>query len=293
MLVWEEFCQNDIRNAYTRRNYIHAVRQFLLWNEGRELTLIRISSSDIHDYFDWFAVSIATKRLHSSAIRRFFDRLLDANILAANPAVSLRYGPYSAERKAVAIEPNSVRKLFYSIDTSELIGLRDRAIIALFMCTAARTGSIQQLRLDDLRWDGNQYVLRFSQRPDKSREIPVQHEALEFLLEYIKAAGITEGSLFRTAPSRSAITLSNNSMSSVDICRMIRRRLTDAGLPINCSPSSFRAAAISGLLKQNIPVEDVQFLAGHADPRTTLCFDDRPRRIKRSVVEMIPFKMDL
>jgi integrase/recombinase XerD len=36
-----------------------------------------------------------------------------------------------------------------------------------------------------------------------------------------------------------------------------------------------------------VPREDVQHLAGHADPRTTKLYDRRERRIKRNIVEKI------
>jgi integrase/recombinase XerD len=41
------------------------------------------------------------------------------------------------------------------------------------------------------------------------------------------------------------------------------------------------------LLTQGVALEDVQFLAGHADPRTTRLYDRRDRRIKRNIVERI------
>jgi integrase/recombinase XerD len=58
-------------------------------------------------------------------------------------------------------------------------------------------------------------------------------------------------------------------MSSKRICELVKRRLKDAGLPERLSPHSFRVTAITDLLSQCIPLEDVQYLAGHAETRTT------------------------
>jgi hypothetical protein len=44
---------------------------------------------------------------------------------------------------------------------------------------------------------------------------------------------------------------------------------------------------ITDLLEQNVPREDVQHLAGHADPRTTGLYDRRKRKISRNIVERI------
>ena len=63
--------------------------------------------------------------------------------------------------------------------------------------------------------------------------------------------------------------------------------LKDAGPPTHYSPHSFRVTAATDLLAQGVPLEDVQFLAGHADPRTTRLYDRRQRRVTRNVVELI------
>ena len=49
-----------------------------------------------------------------------------------------------------------------------------------------------------------------------------------------------------------------------------------------------RGQRLTELLKQGVPLEDVQNLAGHADPRTTRLYDRRKRKITRNIVERIP-----
>ena len=51
--------------------------------------------------------------------------------------------------------------------------------------------------------------------------------------------------------------------------RLLKRRLKDAGLPPVFSPHSFRVLVVTDLLSQDVPLEDVQYLAGHANPGTT------------------------
>jgi integrase/recombinase XerD len=52
-----------------------------------------------------------------------------------------------------------------------------------------------------------------------------------------------------------------------------KRRLEDAGPPMRLSIHTFRVPAITGLLTQGVPLEDVQYLVGHAGPRTTGLYD--------------------
>ena len=44
---------------------------------------------------------------------------------------------------------------------------------------------------------------------------------------------------------------------------------------------------VTDLLEQNVPLEDVQYLAGHSDPRTTRIYDRRRRKVTRNIVERI------
>jgi site-specific recombinase XerD len=66
-----------------------------------------------------------------------------------------------------------------------------------------------------------------------------------------------------------------------------QRRLRDAGLSGVLSPHSFRVTTTTDLLEQGVPLEDVQRLAGHADPRTTRLYDRRQKKITRNIVERI------
>ena len=76
-------------------------------------------------------------------------------------------------------------------------------------------------------------------------------------------------------------------MSPLAVQQMLKRRLAAAGLPKNLSPHSFRALVISDLLRQNVPLEDVQYLAGHAHPRTTQIYARRRRSVSQKLVERI------
>jgi integrase/recombinase XerD len=87
-------------------------------------------------------------------------------------------------------------------------------------------------------------------------------------------------------PDRSDV-LSRNALTTKAICELVKRRLKDAGLPKRLSPHSFRVTAITDLLTQGVPLEDVQYLAGHAEPRTTGLYDRRQKKVTRNIVERI------
>jgi integrase/recombinase XerD len=111
-----------------------------------------------------------------------------------------------------------------------------------------------------------------------------------FILAYIEAAGIAgdgkDTPLFRASNGRTR-QLSGKAMTSKRICELVKRRVKDAGLPEHFSPHSFRVTAITDLLRQGVPLEDVQYLAGHAEPRTTGLYDRRKKQVARNIVDRI------
>ena len=149
--AWEEFFQAEIANAHTRKNYLHAVQKFLAWVEGRGLELPadhprrrRRSTSRA------WSLSVPTKKLHLAALRRFFDRLVNRHACVINPAATVKAERHAVvEGKTPEIGVEQARTLLKSIDVSNPVGLRDRAILAVLVYTAARVGAVAKLTLKE------------------------------------------------------------------------------------------------------------------------------------------------
>ena len=288
--AWDEFFEGEVRNPQTKKAYRHAVRVFLAWCEMQEVELAQITPGMVGKYFNGHSGGPATKKQHLAAVRKLFDTLVVRHAVIFNPALSVRTERHQViEGKTPEIGVEQARTLLRSIETSNVVGLRDRAILAVLIYTAARVGAVSKLNLRHLANDGMQWTLRFDEKGGKSREIPVRHDLEGFLLAYRNVAGLGDGPkdspLFRSVAGRTKM-LTENRMSAIDMCRMMKRRLKDAGLPLRLSPHSFRVTTITDLLDQG-EIDEVQYLAGHADSRTTSLYDRRKKRVSRNIVERI------
>ncbi|HEY1067445.1 MAG TPA: tyrosine-type recombinase/integrase [Pirellulales bacterium] len=290
---WEEFFSANLRNKHTRRAYTHAVTRFLNWIEPQQIALPRVTPGLVGAYLDAHPGSVPTKKVQLAALRAFLDLLVTRHLLVLNPAASVRGERYSVvEGKTPAMPREHAKRVLDAVDLSRPVGLRDRAILCTCLYTAARDGAIAALRLGDLRFDGVQYSLRFLEKGGKAREIPVRSTLQESLRAYLASfdwqAGRKDEPLFRSVAGRSG-ELTDRPIQAIDIYRMLKRRLKAAGLPTSYSPHSFRVSVITDLLEQGVPLEDVQRLAGHADPRTTRLYDRRRKTVTRNIVERISF----
>jgi integrase/recombinase XerD len=289
--AWDEFFFAEHHNPHTQKAYLRAVRRFLAWCEGQGVELPTITPGQVGQYLVTLGGSPAKRNLHLAALRGFFDRLVNRHVCILNPAASVKgVKDQVVEGKTPEITIEQARTLLASVRIAArvkdkegnevekplVVGLRDRAILATLAYTACRAGAVARLRLQDFQHDGSQSVLRFQEKGGKSREIPVRHDLEGFIRAYLDAAGIADDAkdspLFRASNGRSK-TLTAGPLSSKRICELVKRRLKDAGLPSRLSPHSFRVTAITSLLEQGVPMEDVQYLAGHAEPRTTTLYD--------------------
>jgi integrase/recombinase XerD len=287
----EEFFKASISNEHTRRAYGRIAGRFLSWCDDRNLELRQITPGLAGEYIAQLAGSPPSKNQALAALRHFFDALVQRHAVALNPFASVRGIKYSvSEGKTAELAIEQARKLFKSINTGTIVGLRDRAVLGVLAYTGARVGAVAKLRLADYRNLGEHRVLRFREKGGKDREIPVRHDLAAWLNEYIAAAGIAEDDgktpLFRAAAGKRK-RLTASAYTAHSMRQMMKRRLEDAGLPDLFSPHSFRVTVVTDLLNQNVPLEDVQYLAGHASPTTTRVYDRRRRRVTRNIVERI------
>lgn len=303
--AYDEFFAGE-ENSHTERAYRHAVHRFLQHCESLGVALPNVTPGMVSDYLKrlqaqiktphneperFKAASKPTKKLHLAGIRKFFDKLVERHAIGLNPALSVRGPKHSmTEGKTPALSVKQARALLAGIDTRTAIGLRDRAIIAVMIYTAVRAGAVAKLRRRDFYGDGRQFVFRFDEKGGKVRDIPARHDLEGFVREYLAAAGDgqdADAPFFRSAVGRTG-KMSENGMSENDVLRMVKRRLKAEGLPADrLTCHSFRATTITDLLDQGVPLEDVQYLAGHSDPRTTRLYDRRKKQVTRNIVERI------
>src|SRR6201993_709841 len=87
-------------------------------------------------------------------------------------------------------------------DQPDLLGLRDRALIAMMVYSFARIGAVIQMKVGDYFVQGRRRWVRLHEKGGKEHDVPCHHRLDQCLHDYIEAAGITDyvdGYLFRTA----------------------------------------------------------------------------------------------
>src|SRR4051812_12192661 len=207
-----EFFAATIRNKNTRLAYYRACCSFFGWLEQHGVTeLVNIEPLHVAAYVEALQEIAAkpTVKQHLAAVRMLFDWLVVGQVLAVNPAHAVRDPKYVVRRgKTPVLSEEQARQLIESIDTSTVVGLRDRALIGVMTYAFARIGAVVAMRVEDYYPNGKRWWVRLHEKGGKRHEMPAHHKLEAFLDEYLAAAGIRndgKGPLFRTARGCTAL----------------------------------------------------------------------------------------
>src|SRR5918998_2253395 len=92
-----------------------------------------------------------------------FDYLVVGQVVPINPAASVR-GPKHVVKtgKTPVLVKDEMRDLIKGIDTSHVMGLRDRALIGLMSYSFARVGAAVSMRVEDYFVKGRRLPARIT-----------------------------------------------------------------------------------------------------------------------------------
>lgn len=298
-----EFFTAQINNDHTRKAYLNATRRFADWCAAHGLAQL----ADVQAFHVAAFVknlqgefSPPTVKQHLAALRMLFDWLVTGHVLDVNPAHAVRGPKYVVKKgKTPVLTADEARELLDSIETVRkkpdgteepaLVGLRDRALIAVMVYTFARINAVLQMKVRDYFVQGRRGWVRLHEKGGKEHEVPCHHNLEKLLDEYIAAASIAgqpDAPLFQTAAGRTG-QLTGSPMWQQDAYRMIQRRATAAGIETRIGNHTFRATGITAYLKNSGKLEVAQHIANHESPRTTKLYDRRQDEISLDEVERI------
>jgi site-specific recombinase XerD len=102
-----------------------------------------------------------TAKQHLAAIRMLFDWLVVGQVVPTNPAGSVRGPKYVLKQgKTPVLLGEEARRLLDSIKTETVVGLRDRAFIALLVYTFARVSAAVHMNVEDVYVQGKRTASR-------------------------------------------------------------------------------------------------------------------------------------
>lgn len=283
------FFVDNIRNKNTREAYMRAVKRFFDWCDRRGLAFAQIQSFHVSAYVEELGLSLAVSSVKQNlaALRTLFDWLMVRQVCAENPCHPVRGPRLRVDTgKTPVLDEFEAKLLLESIDGTDLVSLRDRALIALMVYSFARITAALAMDVSDLSHRGRRMWIRLKEKGGRQHAMPCHHKLEEHLDAYIHEAVISEGPLFRSAKGRTGM-LTANRLLRTNAFDAVRRRARQAGILTPICPHTFRATGITNYLKNSGSLEVAQRMAAHADTRTTKLYDRRNEHVSLDEIERI------
>jgi site-specific recombinase XerD len=288
-----EFFTAQIRNPHTRRAYARAAQEFFAWLEAHGVTRLgRIESVHVAAYVEQLqkARSAPTAKFRLAALKHLFDWMVIGQIMRTNPAAAVRGPRHIARRgKTPVLDPSEARRLLDAIDTTSVIGLRDRSLIGLMVYSFARIGAAIGMQVEDVYSQNRRLWVRLHEKGGKQHAMPCHHNLEAYLHEYIDGAGLASEpkALLFQSYSRATGQLTGNPLPQANAYAMIQRRAKAADISTHVSNHTFRATGVTAYLKNGGTLERAAQMANHASTRTTQLYDRRAEEVTLDEVERV------
>jgi integrase/recombinase XerD len=285
------FFSAEVRNPNTRAAYARAVSRFDAWCQEHGLQLEQLTPFHVAAYVEKLGQGLSkpTVKQHLAALRMLFDYLVVGQVIPSNPAASVRGPKYVVRKgKTPVLTGEEARTLLESIPPDSVIGLRDRALIALMVYTFARIGAALAMNVGDYHQQGRRWRVRLHEKGGKEHDVPAHHKLDEYLDAYLKGAGIEgerDAPLFRRLDRKRKLTSAR--LGRREALAMVKRRSMAAGLGDQVCNHSFRATGITAYLDGGGTLEHAQQIAAHESPRTTKLYDRTQDEVQLDEIERI------
>lgn len=259
-------------SIHTQNNYQRDIVVFFTWYNHYAETTVLDNRCVQHfvGYLNRQKKASATIARNLSAIRQYFDFLVEAQIITDNPAALVK-APKKAKILPKALAVDDINQLLDHpdkyFDLSNPLQLRDYAILELLYSTGVRVAELASLNVSDLDLTSGQAVVLG--KGNKERLIHIGDKATQALRQWLS---IRHELLNPKNPQVSPALFLNQRGLRLSI-RGIQYQLTSLGkrfnLNLNLHPHMMRHSFGSHLLQSGADLRAVQEMLGHSDISST------------------------
>ena len=267
----------------TVASYCSDVEKFMTW---AGMAPENVTAEDVTGYLaSRSKVSERSQARFLSALRNFFDWLYLEGVVKENPC-ELVDMPKLGRYFPSVLSEQEVEAIMDSVDTTDWIGVRDRAILEVLYGCGLRVSEAVGLRISCLYPDEG--FVRVFGKGKKERLIPFCGMALEAVQRYLEVRPLP-------ADSRSddLLFLNNRgtSLSRVSIFKMVKRQALIADVRKEISPHTFRHSFATHLVENGADLRVVQEMLGHESITTTEIYTHVDSKVwQKTVVDHHPRK---
>lgn len=281
---WIDYIDGAERTVQT---YTGNIRRFANWLQAHNIT--QPNRADVIQYREELKQEHKPATVHGYiiAVKLFFQWTESAGLYPdiAKRVKSAKVDPMHKKDPLTSLQAGRV---LGSLDTDNIAGLRDYALISLMLTTALRTQSIILANVGDIKPLGDITVLYYRGKghDEKAEFVKLSPPVLDAIKRYLAARGepAPNEPLFASAAHRN----SGERMTTRSISRIVKNALKAAGLESErLTAHSLRHTAATLAIINGASLQEVQQLLGHKNINVTMIYLHQLEKAKNTSTDRI------
>ena len=255
-------------SANTVFSYLRDIRQFSGWlqqEEGREV----VDADNVHitrylSHLEEEGRSVATVSRCLASLKNFYTYVVSSGFLETSP-VSADIKIQRGEKKLPQIlTGDEVELLLNQPGSTDLKGLRDKAMLEVMYATGVRVSELLELNADDVNLEGS-YIRCATAK--KTRHVPLYPAALKALTIYMHE--VRDAMLADPEEKALFVNVGGSRMSRQGFWKILKHYQSTAKIDKEITPHTLRHSFAVHLLERGADLGSLQELMGHSDISST------------------------
>ena len=270
-MTLQEYLDQELTSS-TAKGYQRAIEHFLLHCNEQS------SNAQIVDYLHRFNIHLPRD---IAAIKKYFDYLISEGIRSDHPCKKLTFRrPKKAVQVHQLFSSEELELLLSKEERYEILKQRNYVLISLLIYQGLTPQNLSNLRTQDIDPDrGTVYVMATKKLTRRTLEL--RPNQVLTIYKYINESRVE---LVKTGVSSLLVTKQGKKLS-VDTLNRLFVPLQGLFTNKNLNPTTIRKSVIANWInEQQLPLEDVQLLAGHKWLSTTEGYRIENRENKREQI---------
>ncbi len=261
------------RSSNTLKAYANDLRAYVAWLDERGLTIGEVTEPIVADYVNELRSSgraLSSVKRTLAAIRGLHRFLAEETEGVPDPTVNVEV-PKSPKGLPKALTEAEIQLLLDSVQGTDPLSRRDRAILEVLYGTGLRIGELSGSSLSDLDLDAG--LLRVFGKGSKERIVPLGRYASLALIDWLGSEGRPklEPERWARRDDADAIFLNQRGgrLQRQGAWLVVRKAADEVGLGARLTPHVLRHSYATHMLDHGADIRTVQELLGHASIATT------------------------
>ena len=258
VINWRRFLKRRNCSPNTIKNYLNAIKSFIIWVD---VPLENVTHATVSHYIDYLMrkrLEPKTINCHLNSIRQFYHYLIEDGHLSIINPIRKNHKLRMAKPLPRHLKDDQVETFFKVVK-----GHRDRAMFMLMIRCGLRVEEVVHVSLDSLDFKRRKILIKDG-KGSKDRIVYMSNDAMQALSDYLKARSSTSAKrvfLVEKGP------LTGQPISIRGIQKRMEYYARKAKLHISCH--HLRHTMATQLLNADADLCTIQDLLGHSNIKTT------------------------